>query len=238
MHHSEQKCVHLCFESCIVGYGRGALWDLWDLSSDHAIIRHNCIESLCPLFEHGYVILQFILLKICIFISIYCFTRDCLAAYVLHSEESCIVCPYKDKYTCNVPLQERELRAVSECRQISAPQWQYWFRKVRTKSLEIPQPSIIKISLKNTYLIFSQISQGLMSSWCMTGQFTPQHYLSKAHNNSYTIPHYTYSYLIHSLSYGPYWVWPIYIILSIFCLTHGGLVMPYGNIDLVQHWFR
>ena len=29
MHHSEQKCVHFCFDLCIVGYGTGALWDLW-----------------------------------------------------------------------------------------------------------------------------------------------------------------------------------------------------------------
>ena len=28
MHRSEQKCAHLCSECCIVGYGRGALWDL------------------------------------------------------------------------------------------------------------------------------------------------------------------------------------------------------------------
>ena len=41
------------------------------------------------------------------------FVRDCLAGYILHNEESCIVCPYKDTYTCNVPLQEREIKAVS-----------------------------------------------------------------------------------------------------------------------------
>ena len=29
MHHSEQKCAHSCSEWCIVGYGTGALWDLW-----------------------------------------------------------------------------------------------------------------------------------------------------------------------------------------------------------------
>ena len=29
MHHSEQKCAHFCSEWCIVGYGTGALWDLW-----------------------------------------------------------------------------------------------------------------------------------------------------------------------------------------------------------------
>ena len=29
MHHSEQKCAHLCFEWCIVGCGTGALRDLW-----------------------------------------------------------------------------------------------------------------------------------------------------------------------------------------------------------------
>ena len=30
--HSEQKCAHCCSERCIVGYGTGALWDLWDCS--------------------------------------------------------------------------------------------------------------------------------------------------------------------------------------------------------------
>ena len=29
-HHSEQKCAHFCSEWCIVGYGTGALWGLWD----------------------------------------------------------------------------------------------------------------------------------------------------------------------------------------------------------------
>ena len=32
MHHSEQKWAHFCFEWCIVLYGTGALWDLWDWS--------------------------------------------------------------------------------------------------------------------------------------------------------------------------------------------------------------
>ena len=32
MHHSEQKYAHFCSEWCIVGYGAGALWDLWDWS--------------------------------------------------------------------------------------------------------------------------------------------------------------------------------------------------------------
>ena len=30
MHHSEQKCAHFCSEWCIVGYGAGASWGLWD----------------------------------------------------------------------------------------------------------------------------------------------------------------------------------------------------------------
>ena len=29
MHHSEQKCAHFCSEWCIVGYGTGALSELW-----------------------------------------------------------------------------------------------------------------------------------------------------------------------------------------------------------------
>ena len=32
MQHSEQKCAHFCSECCIVGYGTGAFWDLWDWS--------------------------------------------------------------------------------------------------------------------------------------------------------------------------------------------------------------
>ena len=32
MHHSEQKCVHFCSEWCSVGYGTGALWNLWEWS--------------------------------------------------------------------------------------------------------------------------------------------------------------------------------------------------------------
>ena len=31
-HCSEQKCAHFCSEQCIVGYGTGAFWDLWDRS--------------------------------------------------------------------------------------------------------------------------------------------------------------------------------------------------------------
>ena len=34
LHHSEQKCTHFCSEWCIVGYGTGALWDLWIRSID------------------------------------------------------------------------------------------------------------------------------------------------------------------------------------------------------------
>ena len=37
VHHSEQKCAHFCSEWCIVGYGTGALWDLWDYA-------HFCSE--------------------------------------------------------------------------------------------------------------------------------------------------------------------------------------------------
>ena len=34
MHNSEQKCnvTHFCSEWCILGYGAGALWNLWDWS--------------------------------------------------------------------------------------------------------------------------------------------------------------------------------------------------------------
>ena len=41
MHHSEQKCAHFCSEWCIVGYGTGALWDLWIW----CIRRHHACEQ-------------------------------------------------------------------------------------------------------------------------------------------------------------------------------------------------
>ena len=37
MHHSEQRCAHLCSEWGIVGYGTGALWNLWDWSVMNAV---------------------------------------------------------------------------------------------------------------------------------------------------------------------------------------------------------
>ena len=42
--HLEQKCTHTCSELCLVGYGTGALWDLWDWS----------IESLLQLGPGGW----------------------------------------------------------------------------------------------------------------------------------------------------------------------------------------
>ena len=41
MHHLEQKCVHFCSEWCIVGYGRGAICDLWNWSRTLVIIQFN-----------------------------------------------------------------------------------------------------------------------------------------------------------------------------------------------------
>ena len=40
MLHSEQKCAHFCSEWSIVGYGTGAVWDLWNWSI-HFISQHN-----------------------------------------------------------------------------------------------------------------------------------------------------------------------------------------------------
>ena len=40
MQHSEQKCAHFCSEWCIVGYGTGALWHLWDWSI--MVTSHDC----------------------------------------------------------------------------------------------------------------------------------------------------------------------------------------------------
>ena len=43
MHHSEQKCAHFCSEWCIVGYGTGALWELWTRPIDLLVLKLNCI---------------------------------------------------------------------------------------------------------------------------------------------------------------------------------------------------
>ena len=40
MHHSEQKCAHFCSKWCIVGYGTGAMWDLWIRSTVLTISQH------------------------------------------------------------------------------------------------------------------------------------------------------------------------------------------------------
>ena len=34
-HYSDQKCAHVCSEWCVVGYGAGASWDLWNWSIGH-----------------------------------------------------------------------------------------------------------------------------------------------------------------------------------------------------------
>ena len=44
MYHSEQKYAHFCSEWCIVGYGRGALWDLWD-KTDLTSCQPNPVEQ-------------------------------------------------------------------------------------------------------------------------------------------------------------------------------------------------
>ena len=41
MHHSEQKCGHLCSWWHIVRYGIGVLWDLWDLSIEATLMKMN-----------------------------------------------------------------------------------------------------------------------------------------------------------------------------------------------------
>ena len=46
MHHSEQKCAHFCSEWCIVGYGTGALWDLWDWSIAVSGARLSSVDGL------------------------------------------------------------------------------------------------------------------------------------------------------------------------------------------------
>ena len=41
MQHPEQKCAHFCSECCIVGYGTGAFWDLWNWSIVELLRRHR-----------------------------------------------------------------------------------------------------------------------------------------------------------------------------------------------------
>ena len=49
MHHSEQKCAHFYSKWCIVGYGTGAFWDLWDQSiSLKFVSKGPIINSLGP----------------------------------------------------------------------------------------------------------------------------------------------------------------------------------------------
>ena len=46
MRHSEQKCAHFYSEWCIVVYGTGALWDLWDWSIECVDRDGRCAGSL------------------------------------------------------------------------------------------------------------------------------------------------------------------------------------------------
>ena len=46
MHHSEQKCTHLCSQWCIVGYGKGALRDLLDWSITCFSYRVECCYNM------------------------------------------------------------------------------------------------------------------------------------------------------------------------------------------------
>ena len=42
------------------------------------------------------------------------FCRDCLSGAIEHSDAPAVVCPYKDdKYSCEMKLLEREIKAVS-----------------------------------------------------------------------------------------------------------------------------
>ena len=43
MHHSERKYAHFCSEWCIVGYGAGALWDvwIWSIAQCTCLISHS-----------------------------------------------------------------------------------------------------------------------------------------------------------------------------------------------------
>ena len=46
MLHSEQKCAHFCSEWSIVGYGRGAFWDLWIRSSALVPMKQTLNEQV------------------------------------------------------------------------------------------------------------------------------------------------------------------------------------------------
>ena len=73
MHHSEQKCEHKCSEWCIVGFGIGALWDLWDWSiytpypAASGVREIWCLDGFTLVntvypkkYAHGFVVLCFV----------------------------------------------------------------------------------------------------------------------------------------------------------------------------------
>ena len=46
MHHSEQKCVHYNYESCIVWFVTNVSWDLWNWAIQDGIPRDGCYVSV------------------------------------------------------------------------------------------------------------------------------------------------------------------------------------------------
>ena len=56
MHYSEQKCVHahFCSELCIVGYGIGAFWDLWNWSFGWSFWRSAPQRRATPVYTAWY----------------------------------------------------------------------------------------------------------------------------------------------------------------------------------------
>ena len=86
-------------------------------------IAHNFFPTLTPCQWWGspYFIFAFQLIfyvfsffpPVLFFISV---SRDCLAGTIQHASNVAVKCPFKDdKYSCDMALLDREIRAVSNC---------------------------------------------------------------------------------------------------------------------------
>ena len=64
MLHSEQKCAYFCSKWSIVGYGRGAFWDLWNWSIDAATGTGSRYQSIEYMVAIGVLILDKVLSKV------------------------------------------------------------------------------------------------------------------------------------------------------------------------------
>ena len=120
MQHSEQKCAHFCSECCIMGYGTGAFWDLWDWSIHWRSYASPSLNELTPqnILWHLWAILNNVLIKVTLahwypkikYIMIYWRFKEqtyimiCWWSYVIiywwFDEESEIITTFKRTHLC------------------------------------------------------------------------------------------------------------------------------------------